>query len=144
MPDVTRQQLLESLDQGWGMYAARFHQLSTSEQATFLQQQGYARLADLLAHVTAWWSEGIPAVERMLTDAAYRSPDVDVDAFNARAVAAAAERSEADVLAAFDSTRRAFRALVQRLPETAFKDKRIQWRLHIEIIGHLEEHDLPA
>lgn len=144
MTDVTRQQLLESLDQGWGTYAARFHQLSAPEQATFLQQQGYARLADLLAHVTAWWSKGIPAVECMLTDAAYQSPDVDVDAFNARAVAAAAECSEADAQAAFDSTRRAFQALVQRLPEGAFKDERIQWRLHIEIIGHLEEHAIPA
>lgn len=144
MTTVARQQILDGLEQGWKSYTQRFLRLSMQEQTAFLQRQGYARLGDLMAHITAWWRESIPAIERMQTDPNFQSPDVDVDAFNARAVAAAAKMTDDEIMAFFDATRQKFTELVQRLPDTAFEDARIQWRLNIEIIGHLEEHALPA
>ena len=58
---ITREQILESLHTDWGTFVERFQRLSPEAQATYLQQQGYARFADLLAHVIAWWQEGLAA-----------------------------------------------------------------------------------
>jgi len=47
---------------------------------------------------------------------------------------------EPAVIHTFEATRRAWLALVARLPDDALRNKRIAGRLHIEIIGHLAEH----
>ena len=143
MAELTREQVLDALQNGWGTYMQRFHSLSPAAQSAFLAQQGYARLADLLAHVIAWWEEGTPAVERLLHDPGYRSPDHDVDAFNAQAVARSRDLDEPAVQQRFEQARLALRDLVAGLPDHAFQDKRIVDRLQIEVIGHLGEHDIP-
>ena len=142
MDGLIREQLIKALEQGWGTYIMRFKQLSPAQQAAFLQRQGYARLADLLAHVIAWWQVGLAAVERMLVDPHYTSPDVDVDSFNARAVARFQHTGEARVIRKYESLRAAWLALVNGLPAPAFADARIAQRLEIELIGHLDEHNL--
>ncbi len=143
MAQVTRQHLLDALQNGWGTYVERFHALSLAAQSAFLTKQGYARLADLLAHVIAWWEEGQQAVERLLHDPGYRSPQHDVDAFNAQAVARFRDLDEATVRQRFEGARVTMLSLVARLPDAAFQDKSIADRLHIEVIGHWGEHDLP-
>ncbi len=60
--------ILDTLQHGWGTYVERFQRLSSKEQAAFLTKQGYARFADLLAHVIAWWEEGKLGVENLLVD----------------------------------------------------------------------------
>jgi hypothetical protein len=83
---ITREQLLASLHTDWRTFVERFQHLSPEAQAAYLQQQGYTRFADLLAHVIAWWQEGLAAIPIMLSSPAYTSPDHDVDQFNAQAV----------------------------------------------------------
>ncbi len=144
MTELTREQLIDTLQNGWGTYVEGFRRLSPQAQADFLQQQGYARLADLLGHVVAWWQDGMPTVEKMLADPNFRSPDYDVDAFNARAVARVHDLDDPAVIRSFDSTRQEFVDLVNRLPAEAFQSKSIGDRLHIEVIGHLGEHQLPS
>jgi hypothetical protein len=97
MDGLTREQVMDALEQGWGTYVARFRQLTPEAQARSLARQGYARLADVLAHVLAWWNEALPAVEALQTDPGFASPDYDVDAFNAQAVQRCAALSEAAV-----------------------------------------------
>ncbi len=143
MTELTREQLIDTLQNGWGTYVERFRRLSSPAQADVLRQQGYARLADLLGHVVAWWQDGIPTVEKMLADPGFRSPDYDVDAFNARAVARIRDLDESAVIRSFNSTRQEFVNLVNRLPAEALQSKSIAERLHIEVIGHLSEHQLP-
>ncbi len=140
MTELTREQLIDTLENGWGKYVMRFHRLSPQAQAEFLEKQGYARLSDILAHVVAWWEEGLVAVEAMLTDPNFHSPNHDVDGFNARAVARFKDLDEAATIQLFERTRLAFLELVQRLPTEAFQNKRIADRLHIEVIGHWSEH----
>ncbi len=140
MTELTREQVVGALQDGWGTYVERFERLSPEAQADFLARQGYARLADLLGHVIAWWEEGLQAVPALLDDPAFGSPDHDVDAFNAQAVERFRGLDEAAVIRTFESARQAWLALVARLPDDALRNEKIAWRLHIEIIGHLEEH----
>jgi hypothetical protein len=142
MPDLTREQLLHTLQHGWGTYVERLRRLSPEAQAALLAKQGYARLADLLAHVVAWWSEGKPAIEKMLADPNFNSPDYDVDTFNAQAVERARDLDEPTVIESFERMRQAWLGLVAHLPDDAFQNKKIADRLHIEIIGHLQEHEI--
>jgi hypothetical protein len=142
MAELTREQVLDALENGWGTYVERYYALSPAAQSAFLAKQGYARLADLLTHVIAWWEEGAPAVERLLHDPAYRSPDHDVDAFNDQAVASFRDLDETAVQQRFEQARLALRDLVAGLPDSAFRDRQIADRLHIEVIGHMGEHGI--
>jgi hypothetical protein len=140
MTELTREQVVGALQDGWGNYVERFEHLSPKMQAAFLARQGYARLADLLGHVIAWWEEGLQAVPALLDDPTFSSPDHDVDAFNAQAVGRFRGLDEPAVIQIFEGARQAWLALVARLPDDALRNKRIAGRLHIEIIGHLAEH----
>jgi hypothetical protein len=139
---TTREQILTSLHTEWGTLVERFQRLSPEAQAVYLQHQGYARFADLLAHVIAWWQEGLAAVPAMLSDPTYTSPDQDVDQFNAQAVDRLHDLSESAISVIFADLRQQWIDLVNGLPAEAFQDERITWRLHIEIIGHFDEHRL--
>ena len=143
MTELTREQITAALQDGWGTYVERFGRLSPEAQAAFLAGQGYARFADLLGHVVAWWEEGLRAIPALLNDPNFGSPDYDVDAFNARAVERFRSLSEPSVIQAFEAARRAWLALVAGLPDDAWQDQMIADRLHIELIGHLEEHMIP-
>ena len=140
--NITRKQVLDTLNNDWATYVKRFHRLSPEEQSAFLAQQGYARLGDLLGHVIAWWEQGLPAVEKYLIDPSFKPADQDVDTFNARAVARFQPIDESTVIQTFDRMRQAWVDLVTRLPEQAFQNEKIAFQLHIELIGHLAEHAL--
>ena len=140
MAELTREQIVGTLRDGWGTYVERFERLSPEARAACLAQQGYARLADLLAHVIAWWEEGLQAIPALLDDPNFSSPDHDMDAFNAHAVERFRGLDERAVILTFEAARRAWLDLVARLPDDALRNKRIAGRLDIEIIGHLAEH----
>ena len=144
MTEAFRGQVLATLQNDWATYAERFHHLSPEAQATFLARQGYARLADLLAHITAWWTEGSRAIEDLLIDpdAVKHLKDYDVDAFNAQAVSSVRELEETAVIESFEAMRQRMVRLVMSLPEAAFQQKRLADRLRIEVIGHYAEHAL--
>jgi hypothetical protein len=144
MSPVTREQLLDGLQAGWGTYVQRFNDLSPDQQTTYLQQQGYACFGDLLAHVTAWWSDGQQSISTLLVRPDTPPKEYDVDAFNARAVAQSQGLSEPELILRFDETRAAMQKVVDDLPEEAMQNPRINKRLSVEIIGHLEEHALPG
>ena len=142
MNENLRDQALDALQGDWAGYVERFRRLSPEAQAAFLQQQGYARLGDLLAHVTAWWTDGQRSIRSILSDPNFPPQEYDVDAFNARAVAAAAGLSEAEILQRFEAARLAFIDLVSSMDEGAFQNERMKRRLHIEVLGHYDEHKM--
>jgi hypothetical protein len=144
MGKAIRSRTLHLLENEWATYGMRFRQLPPAAQASFLAGQGYARLGDLLAHVDAWWREGIQTVEALLRDPAFPDKAYDVDAFNAQAVEAARTRTEEQVEHAFEETRREFLEMVLRLPpEACAAEKSIDKHLTMEVIGHYKEHRLP-
>ena len=144
MPEVTQKELIDSLEREWGTYVQRYRALSEDEQANFVKEQGYARFADILAHFIAWWEEGIKALERMPGDPDYQSPEYGVDEFNARALERFSAAGEDAVIQVFEDLRLSMLRLVKGLPESAFQERRICDRLHIEILGHMEEHKFPG
>jgi hypothetical protein len=144
MADVTRTELQQSLEQDWGTYVDRYRRLSDDGKRRFVEAQGFNRFADILAHFIAWWEEGKQALERMPGDPAYKPPDYGVDEFNAKAIARFSAVDEDAIIDAFEKLRREMARLVAELPESAFEETRMTDRLHIEILGHMEEHKFTA
>ena len=138
--DITRQSVLTLLAGDWANYVARFQALPPADQAAFLQQQGYKRLADLLAHIVAWWEVGMQAIPRYQADPAAKLLEIDVDSFNARAVEQVQAVSEAGEIMVFEAARRKFLDLSNQLTDEDFKDERILTQFKWELVNHLEEH----
>jgi len=137
---ITQKSVLDLLMGDWANYIAGFQGLSPAEQAAFLEQQGYKRLADLLAHIVAWWDEGLQAIQRYKTDPSARQPEIDVDSFNARAVEAVRAVTEAEEIRVFEQTRLRFIEMVKELSAHDFKDERVLNQIRWELVNHLEEH----
>ncbi len=143
MAEITREQVLSALQNGWATYISRFHKLSPAEQVAFLEKQGYARFADLLAHVVAWWEEGEQVIKSILADPGFKWSGQEVDAFNARAVVKVRDLDEETIVRSFERMRTAWVGLVAGLPAGAFKNKHIANWLHADVVEHLAEHDIP-
>ena len=141
--DLTRTQLVDTLNNGWGNYVARYRALSPAKQQQWLAGQGYARFSDLLGHVVAWWVDGQQVIAHVAADPAYPLRDYVVDTFNAEAVAQYAALDEDAMIAAYEQARAAWIPLIEGLSDTTFRNPKIADRLYPEIIGHLEEHALP-
>ena len=140
MDQITRQSVLDLLSGDWADYVARFQGLPPSAQADFLEQQGYKRLTDLLAHIVAWWEEGLRAIQRYQNDPAARQPEIEVDRFNARAVEKVRAVSEAEEIWVFEDARCTFAEAVRRLSDEDFKDERVLNQIKWELVNHLEDH----
>jgi len=143
MTPLTRQELLNILQKDWAEYVQRFQSLSPETQSTFLEKQGYARFADLLSHIIAWWNVGYHAVERYLTDPGFQPRNYDVDAFNAEAVAKVEGIDESIVIESFEKMRSYLVEFVKTLPDTAFENEKVVNQFNMELIGHLSAHNIP-
>jgi hypothetical protein len=140
MEPITRQSVLNLLTGDWADYVPRFQALPPAAQAAFLQQQGYKRLADLLAHIVAWWEFGLQAIPRFQGDPAARMAEIDVDRFNAQAVEQVQAVSDGEEIRIFEEARQKFLDFARRLSEEDFKDERILTQFKWELVNHLEEH----
>ena len=137
---ITRQSVLDLLAGDWAEYVDTFQALPPAAQAAFLQQQGYKRLADLLAHIVAWWEVGLKAIPRYQGDPAARLAEIDVDSFNARAVEQVRAVNEAEEIKVFEAARLNFIEAVKQLSNDDFKDERILTQIKWELVNHLEDH----
>lgn len=142
MTPLTRQEVLNTLEKDWAEYVQRYRRLSPESQSAFLGKQGYARFADLLSHIVAWWQVGCQSIERYLANPASPSREYDVDAFNAEAVAKTAEQDEDKVVESFENMRRFLVEFVKGLPDTAFENEKVIDQLSMDVVGHLGEHVL--
>jgi hypothetical protein len=140
MDDITHQSVLDLLTGDWADYVGRFQGLTPAAQAAFLEKQGYKRLADLLAHIVAWWEVGLQNIKRYQDDPAAQPPEIDVDSFNARAVEKARALTDAEEIRIFENTRRKFAKMVQKLSEQDFKDERVLNQIRWELVNHLADH----
>ena len=59
----------------------------------------------MLAHILAWWEEGLPIILAIAEEREYERKKYDFDVFNAEAVAKYKSWDEAEFLAHFESTR---------------------------------------
>ena len=133
---------LAVLHNDWGGLITRFHGLNLEEQQAYLHAQGYKRFADLLAHFCAWWERGIAMIRNFQQDSGFSAPEVEVDDFNAAAVARAQGLSEEEVERVYNRTLQRFEDLIASLSVEDQKDKRIIRQIEIELIGHYQEHQI--
>jgi hypothetical protein len=132
--------VLDLLAGDWADYVPRIQALPPATQAVFLKQQGYKRLADLLAHIVAWWEVGLQAIPRYQSDPTARLAEIDVDSFNARAVEQVRAVTEAEEIKVFEAARLKFIDAVKQLSDDDFKDERILTQIKWELVNHLEDH----
>jgi hypothetical protein len=140
MAQLTRQEVLDVLQGNWAEYVHGFCSLPVEEQSVFLRRQGYARFADLLAHIVSWWRVCHQAVERYVSDPGAQPIHYDVDAFNAEAVAAVSWLEEEQVVESFEMMRHFMVEFVKDLPGTAFENEKVVDQLEMDFFGHLHEH----
>jgi hypothetical protein len=142
MVKANKHQVIDFLEQGWGNYVAQFQAMSSVEQAAYLKKQGYARLADLLGHVIAWWERCQQVIQKTMEDPDYQPSKIDVDDFNAAAMKRFGTFREEAVIEEFEAQRKTMLAQATSLPDEAFKNEKIADRFSIEVIEHLWEHNI--
>jgi hypothetical protein len=142
MATPTRTEVLHVLQNEWATYVARYQGLSDSAQTAFLKKQGYARFADLLAHIMGWWEIGQQNIKHYLAEPQYQPENYNIDELNARAVDLVKDQSEASLLEAFEQKRAALLQWVAQLPEEAFENKKAVNQFNMELIGHLNDHEI--
>ena len=134
--------VLDTLQREWDGYTARFQSLTDEKQKAFLQERGFTRFRDTVAHIIAWWEDGLEAIDSLTKDTTYHHPAKDTDAFNAEAVRIFGNLAEAEVWKKFESTRQSLIELVINLPEAIYSHKEVQEWLKADVIEHYYEHGL--
>ena len=135
-----KQRILKLLKEEWGTYIERFDLLPPDEKITRVKEQGFESLRDLLAHVLAWWEEGVEVVLATAEGRETQRKTYDDDAFNAEAVSRYKPWSEAEFFAHFESTRRKMESSLKSMPDAAFENRHITRWLHGIIVKHAREH----
>lgn len=132
--------VLDMLQREWVAYPERFGALGEADQQSFLKRQGFARFRDLVAHIIAWWEKGIEVIEAVAKDPSYEMGDIDVDAFNARALELFAPLPEAELWKKYEDTRLALLELALNVPDAVYDSREVQAWLRSDVIEHYFDH----
>jgi hypothetical protein len=136
-----KQELLEKAEQEYDGLKAAIKGLDEAQmRKVWLGSWG---VREILAHVTGWHREMIPALERLdrgealYPDGAYD----DFDSWNARFVEARKGRASADLLREVDASHRELLSAASRLPDEHFGDgKSASGLVDGVAAGHYREH----
>jgi hypothetical protein len=137
---VTKQRTLDYLEQEWGTYVERFQKLPKTEQEKRIEKTGYKSFRDLLAHILAWWEEGMGIVRAIAEGREFERKKYDFDLFNAEAVARYQPWEQRKFMAHFESTRQKMAADLRSMDETVFENRRVRSWLNGIVILHAREH----
>ena len=137
---IGKQRVLDYIEQEWGTYVDRVHRLPLEEQNKRLRQTGYESLRDLLAHILAWWEEGMGIILAVAEDRPFERRKYDFDAFNAEAVAKYRSWEESAFMAHFEGTRQKMGTDLKSLDERVFENRRVNAWLRAVILAHAREH----
>ena len=89
-----KQRTLDFLEIEWKTYIERFDRWPADEGLKRVNAQGYQQFRDMLAHVLAWWEEGMEIILATAEGREFARKKYDFDAFNAEAVARLKAESE--------------------------------------------------
>src|SRR5512141_1844814 len=136
---INKQRALAYMEFEWGTYVARFRSLPPEEQSRRVQDMGYESLRDMLAHILAWWEEGMGIIRAIAEERSFQRKKYDCDAFNAEAVAKYKPWDETEFMAHFEKTRRNIAAELGAMKETVVENRRVQSWLHGVILHRARE-----
>lgn len=137
---ITKQRVLAYVDLEWGTYVERFHRLPKEEQSKRVQEMGYESLRDLLAHILAWWEEGMSVILAIAQERPFERKRYDFDLFNAEAVVRYKPWDENEFMTHFERTRQKMGADLKSMSEAVFENRRVRAWLKAVILNHAREH----
>jgi hypothetical protein len=137
---ITKQRTLDYLNIEWAAYIERFRRLPEDEQLKRVKAMGYEQFRDMLAHIMAWWDEGMGIILAIAQEREYERKKYDFDVFNAEAVAKYRSMDEGAFLNRFEETRQKMAADLRSMNEAVFENRRVKTWLHGIIFHHAREH----
>jgi hypothetical protein len=137
---ITRQRTLDYVNLEWGGYIERFRRLPRADQAKRVQAMGYESLRDVLAHILAWWDEGMVIIRATADGREVPRKKYDFDVFNAEAVAKYQDWDEREFMAHFEKARQKMGSDLKSMDEAAYDHRRVQAWIRAVIIHHAREH----
>jgi len=137
---ISKQRTLDHIKQEWGTYVERFHRLPVDEQDKRVKEMGFETFQDMLAHILAWWDEGMGIITAIAEERPFERRKYDFDAFNAEAVAKYKDWNEAEFMSQFEKTRQKMEADLGSMNEAVFENRRVKAWLHAVIYHHAREH----
>ena len=137
---ITKQRTLDFMEFEWGTYIERFNRWSKEEQGKRLKKMGYESFRDMLAHILAWWDEGMEIIIGTAEGREVPRKKYDFDVFNAEAVAKYKSWDEREFLSHFEKTRQKTATSFKSMKEAAFENRRVQSWVNGIFIHHAREH----
>jgi len=137
---INKQRTLDYIEHEWGTYVERFNRLPKDEGERRVKQMGFERFRDMLAHILAWWDEGMEIILAVAEGREFTRKKYDFDAFNAGAVAKYKDWDEAGFLNRFEATRQKMEADLKSMNEEAFDNRRVKAWIRGILIHHAREH----
>jgi len=137
---ITKQRTLDYVNVEWGTYIERFNRLPRDEQMKRVKEMGYEQFRDMLAHIMAWWDEGMGVILAIAQEREYERKKYDFDVFNAEAVAKYKSMDETAFLNQFEKTRQKMAADLGSMNEAVFENRRVKSWLRGVVFDHARKH----
>jgi hypothetical protein len=137
---ITKQRALLYIDEEWGKYVERFNRLPTEEQDKRVEEMGFESFRDMLAHILAWWEEGMSIILAIAEQHPFERKQYDFDVFNAEAVAKYRSQDEAEFMTQFEKVRLKMGTDLKSVNEAVYENRRVQAWLQAVILHHAREH----
>jgi hypothetical protein len=135
-----KQRTLDFLEIEWATYVERFNRWPVENGLKRVNEQGYGQFRDMLAHILAWWEEGMGIILAIAEEREYERKKYDFDVFNAEAVKKYKTWDEAEFYAHFEKTRQKAVTDLKSMNEAAWENKRVRNWVNGIFIEHAREH----
>jgi hypothetical protein len=135
-----KQRTLDFLEIEWATYVERFNRWPVENGLKRVNEQGYGQFRDMLAHILAWWEEGMGIILAIAEEREYERKKYDFDVFNAEAVKKYKTWDEAEFYAHFEKTRQKAVTDLKSMNEAAWENRRVRNWVNGIFIEHAREH----
>ena len=135
-----KQRTLDFLNIEWATYIERFNRWPAEYGVERVNDQGYPRFRDMLAHILAWSEEAMPIILAIAEEREYERKKYDFDVFNAAAMEKYKDWDEKDLLAHFEKTRQKAAADLRSMNDAAWENRRVRSWVNGVFIHHAREH----
>ena len=98
----------------------------------------------MLAHILTWWEESARIIRGILDSLVFTWESQDIDTFNEELINRFSGWSDDDLFKHDQTVRFALLELTAKLPKEAFPNEDIEGWLGGDVVGHYDEHAMPA
>lgn len=141
---MSRQELLDFMEQNWAVYLATLDALPDDQLQEFAEGEGYPDAKALLAHIAAWWRDGVRNLRAISAGqtptASYRTEDE----FNARVIQSSDNQTYEQVEEDFENAREEIAGLVAELPEETLAQPQVYDLVYSAVVTHYQQHVPPG